>query len=420
MTADLAATGRVRPAPRDVIGAALVAVILALPFAAGGAEPLAWFGLAIVLGLTGLFATRSLPARRTPLPRGAAALLLAGLALAGIGLAQAALAHLPLQASALALPGRVLMLRPGSLSPDASILAAFRIATAMLFLWLVLIAATDPRRARRIALGLVAAVTVQALWALLLLGPMGEGRITAYPGIAVGGFVGRNALATYLGMGLVLGLALLRDRPGALLALGLLTIAAALLATQSRMGIAATGVAATIVLLARPGASRLTSAGLGVALAALALVLGLGLADRAVHLGPDLAMRAELYRQILPMIAARPLTGFGLDSFALAFEIFHRPPLPSDLVWDRAHSTYLTLWSEAGLLAGSLPPLAGLLALALLWRRRAAPLALAALAALILAGLHSLVDFSLELPANLHLLLALVGLGLGPALPAKG
>jgi O-antigen ligase len=120
------------------------------------------------------------------------------------------------------------------------------------------------------------------------------------------------------------------------------------------------------------------------------------------------------------MIAARPLTGFGADSFPLAYEIFHRPPVPADLVWDRAHSTYLTLWAESGLVFGSLPPLAGALALALLWPRRQAPLAAAAIAALCLSGLHSLVDFSLEIPANLYLLLAVTGLGLGAARPAKG
>ena len=58
MTADLAPAGRVRPASKDVIGTALVAVVLVLPFAAGGAEPLAWLGLAVALGLTGITVTK--------------------------------------------------------------------------------------------------------------------------------------------------------------------------------------------------------------------------------------------------------------------------------------------------------------------------------------------------------------------------
>lgn len=117
------------------------------------------------------------------------------------------------------------------------------------------------------------------------------------------------------------------------------------------------------------------------------------------------------------MIKTQPLAGFGFDSFPLAFEMFHRTPVTAGFVWDRAHSTYLTLWTEAGLLFGSLPPLAGILALVALWRiaraRTEAHLALAGIGTLVLNGVHSTVDFSLEIQANMFVLLALVALGLG-------
>ncbi len=295
------------------------------------------------------------------------------------------------------------------------LLAVMRGAAAVMFLWLMFCVAGNPARARAIGLALFVGVALQALWALVLLGPLAEGHISAYPGSAVGTFVGRNGLATFLGIGLVLGLALLPSgRKAPALWLGLAVIGMALLLTQSRMGLAATGTA-SLVLLAyrRPGWRG--GAVLAIAALGMAVIFGQGVAERTVWLAAARDTRLELYAQVWQMIAARPLTGFGLDSFPLAFEIFHRAPVPAEVVWDRAHSTYLTLWAEAGLLAGSLPPLAGVLALVLLHRRRAAPLAVAAMAALVLAGLHSLVDFSLEIPANLFLLLALVGLGLGGA-----
>jgi O-antigen ligase len=73
--------------------------------------------------------------------------------------------------------------------------------------------------------------------------------------------------------------------------------------------------------------------------------------------------RLQLYQQVFTMIKARPLTGFGFDSFPPAFEMFHKTPVTAGFVWDKAHSTYLTLWAEAGLLFGSFAPLAGGLAL---------------------------------------------------------
>ena len=125
------------------------------------------------------------------------------------------------------------------------------------------------------------------------------------------------------------------------------------------------------------------------------------------------------------MIRMRPLFGFGLDSFPLAYELFHAPPVSAGFVWDRAHSTYLTLWAEAGVIAGSAPPLAGLVAAHMLWRgaRKPCPgrsMATAGFAALLLCGLHALFDFSLEIQANTFLLLALVALGLGSMQSAKG
>ena len=402
---------------KDMLAAGLVTLVLLSSIPAGGTPPLVTALIATALGAMGFIAGFAIPAPRKAAGHRPAALLLAGAALCAVGLLQAGLAYLPLQSTPLA--NRDLLLRPGSLSPDATLLAVLRAAAALLVLWLAQSVARNPTRARAAALALFAGIAVQAVWALVLLGPLGEGQNSAYPGAAVGTFVGRNALATYLGMGLVLGLALLpRDRRTPFLWIGLAVIGTALFATQSRMGLTATGAGAVVVLACRrPGWRASVSIALAAVLAGL--FFGQAVAERSVWLASAGADRAALYVQVWEMIAARPLTGFGLDTFPLAFELFHHPPVSAEVVWDRAHSTYLTLWAEAGLLAGSLPPLAGMLALAMLYRRRTSAPAVAAIGALVLAGLHSLVDFSLEIPANLFLLLVIVGLGLGSA-PAKG
>src|SRR5690606_29498507 len=77
--------------------------------------------------------------------------------------------------------------------------------------------------------------------------------------------------------------------------------------------------------------------------------------DRLFEVGGSLEARGELYRQVLGMIASDPWLGFGAGTFEWAFPLFHLPELATGVVWDRAHSTYLTLWAELGLLFGSLP-----------------------------------------------------------------
>ena len=70
-----------------------------------------------------------------------------------------------------------------------------------------------------------------------------------------------------------------------------------------------------------------------------------------------------------------------------------------------------------GLVIGSIPPLlcAVVLAVTILRVRRAGrdfALGIVGIGVIALAGLHSLVDFSLEIAANVYLFLALVALGL--------
>lgn len=337
-----------------------------------------------------------------------------------------------------------------SVQPDGAAAGILRLAGYLLLAALLLEVATQRDRVRRMGTLLFAGLVAQAIYALVALQLLGDaapwGAKTAYAGSATGTFVNRNALATHLGLGLVLGLGLLAERagqgairnprgpaatgwprPGDLfLVAGLGFLFVALVATQSRLGLAASlaAVVTVVVLIRRRGGASarrlMAEAGaLCLALGGAVLVLGAGgVAERLLFTAPDGDSRLALYRQTLAMIAERPLTGWGMDAFGTAFERFRAPPLLDPVAYDLAHNTYLALWAEFGLIFGTAPVAALALLGGVLWRRLrdtggGAGLAAAGLGALVLGALHSLGDFGLEMPANAYLLIAILALGLG-------
>lgn len=326
-------------------------------------------------------------------------------------------------------------------------LAALRFSGYLMFLVLLIEIATRRRRVALLLRLVFLGITVEAAWALIALKLLGDatlwGEKTAYLGVATGSFVNRNSLATFLGFGLVLGVALLGkeilpstgraahprsllERFGdgsGLVLVTMLVILLALLATGSRLGLVSAlfGVMVTWAALLWRSERRswVLWAGLGVVALVWMMVAGAGqvMAQRALFLELDGAMRLTLYRQVLQMIATRPWAGFGLDGFGPAFEVFRAPPLPGDLSFGMAHNTYLTLWAELGVVMGSLPPLvrlgAAMACVRNLWRRDGfATAAAAALGGLGVAAVHSLGDFSLEIPANVYVFQCILALGL--------
>jgi hypothetical protein len=90
-------------------------------------------------------------------------------------------------------------------------------------------------------------------------------------------------------------------------------------------------------------------------------------------------------------------------------------------VWDMAHSTPLELAAEMGVPFASLMGVVWVAALVTLCaglrtRRRNETAPLAALAVCLLALLHSLVDFSLQIPGYSIVVFSLLGVGLSQAL----
>nr|WP_275897735.1 O-antigen ligase family protein [Pseudotabrizicola algicola] len=262
-----------------------------------------------------------------------------------------------------------------------------------------------------------------------------------------GTFVNRNSIATFLGFGLVLALAYAlerghraanaeRDRgytaiftPARLEIIGLwlavAVLAIAILLTQSRMGVAATVLGAFVTFLALritfrvPLRRILIEVGIGLVAMLVVLVpaVGDGVLERALFTFVESTDRVSLYVQTWGMILERPLIGFGYDAFAPAFELYRDEPLVNQNFADLAHNTYLTLWVEQGFIIGSIPMLLiGWSAVMILQRLRAAEGDMAvngaALGVIVLGAMHSLVDFSLEIPANVYCFLLIVGLAI--------
>ncbi|MBW6505863.1 MAG: O-antigen ligase family protein [Rhodobacteraceae bacterium] len=465
-TPQAAGSDRHRRRINTILAFALVALVLLAPLPVGSNRGAAWMLWAMLMGVGAAVYFGAIA--MLPVVRGfRAATVQPWLWLVVAALLFALVQTLPL---APVLPGWLTTLpatgapRPTSLSlaPGASYLAVLRGVTMLVFFVLMLEASARLGRALAIGWALFFGVAFYALWGLMSLRFFGNsffwGEKLNYLTAATGPFINRNSFATFLGMGAVLGLALILERArvprmrhpagnrltsaenlASLLFWVLwLIIILALLATESRMGFAATMLGLVLVWVALP---RGSSAGRNAAVkrwlggfAALAgfgvvlLVQGGGVVERSLLIEANSASRLDLYAQVLEMIAARPLAGYGLDAFQPAYELFHHAPVSAAVIWDKTHSTYLALWVELGVVFGTLPMLAAVglatrLVTVLRRRRHDVALVLAALAALLVGGVHSLVDFSLEMQANQFLLLAILALGVArrtvPASPSE-
>ena len=333
-----------------------------------------------------------------------------------------------------------------SVSGDMTFLMLLRQLTYGLFFFLVLQVAFNDARRRFLLDSMLVIIAAYGAMALISL-QTGDTVLgltkTAYSGSATGPFVNRNSFATFLGFGALIALAQIGRRivdqverhphdgvvGGNASAIILYTVVYALLmsvivATQSRMGIAAS-LAGSLVVVAVVATRTLKSrrvlllvVAIGV-LAALSgtVLFGEALFDRLFDIESSSVGRSELYAQVLQLIGQRPLIGFGGGAFELAFPLVHHEPVSPAFTWDKAHNTYLTLWSELGLVFGSLPILlAAFLAVRLVGSLRSKPATwmaqTIALGILVQVGMHSLVDFSLEIQANAFIFIAVLAAGL--------
>ena len=269
-----------------------------------------------------------------------------------------------------------------------------------------------------------------------------------------GPFVLHNSLATFAGLAALASAALLLTegrrlvtalniaRRGTLegvqsaLGLGILYILAflisisALVASASRAGALATlcGLAvmfALAVIVSRDNEKRRWLVGISAIFGVTILVLfvfgGDVLRSRMndlVDTGTIDSTRLDLWGAAIRMIKDAPLLGLGLGTFADAYPLYASQVLP--FVMDKAHNDYLELAAGLGIPAALAWWTAWLLLAieclrGVFRRQRNRQFALTAVGATVLVAVHSIFDFSLQIPAISLLYATILGIGVARA-----
>jgi O-antigen ligase len=270
----------------------------------------------------------------------------------------------------------------------------------------------------------------------------------SYTGVATGTFVNRNHLAGYLELCLAVGvgfmIATLKDNPAsgwrnwgrglleallgakARVRIGLVIMVAALVMTHSRMGntafFASLSIAGAIALLLSKRASRATVILLVslivIDLAVVGTFFGIEkVVDRIEKTSLTTIRRDEVNDHAAVLLADNLFTGTGAGSFYGVFPEYRQEDI-GRLYFDHAHNDYLQFAIELGLI-GFVPLLLAVLlcfvaALQAQWRRSdplLRGLSFASLMAIIALGIHSTVDFNLQIPANAATFMVILALG---------
>ncbi|MDJ1007874.1 MAG: O-antigen ligase family protein [Paracoccaceae bacterium] len=432
---------------QGAIGWATLAVVLVLVVFYGGNAPVYWTLLAVLV--IPLFSAQLLLGLIRGMPTHAPRLVAPALFYFA-ALAWGLLQTLDILPSAWGHPfwGSV----PGdtatvSATPAAGQHTVLRFATYAMVFWIAAQAAINATRALAFLKGFAIfslGLAAFGLWAVVsgvnpVLGEQATSNVSAT-------FINRNSYATYAAFGLVANLGvylhLVRARgaegdsrhralrtlierffSGAwVFALGAAVCLSALLLTASRAGVAAGLVGLVVLVIVFRRDRRRASAvwlSLLVLLGAFATALSENVFSRIVATDSDL--RFVVYREMLANLDARLLLGHGLGAFQDTF----RPLVPLEAAatdWTRAHSSYLeNLW-ELGLPAAlafyiALAWVAAVLLRGSLIRRRNRLYPIVAMVFVVIGGAHSLVDFSLQMPAAAALFAFVLGIGWAHAWP---
>lgn len=264
-------------------------------------------------------------------------------------------------------------------------------------------------------------------------------------------FVNRNSFATFAGLCLLCALTSLLNHltpftalkhptrtkialvieeiatRGAWKTLSVLAIALALMLSASRGGVTATFFSlifllSTYVFQRRWRRHQIIYFATAATLVAFAIFATSGnlisqrLAQNEVDANFD--MRSSVYTITYEAIKSSPWTGTGFGTFADVFPAYRYTSESSPISWDKAHNTYLENALELGIPATLLLNLSVLLlalqsARGIATRKRNKMIPALGVAATILVGLHSLVDFSLQIPAISILYACIMGVSVG-------
>lgn len=450
---------------------ALILIVAPLPF--GSNRPLPWAVLGFAVGVLLLLwsAAALLPVHPVAgLPRGfwiaeaCLALVVAVATLQTVTSIPAAWQHPFWRYTAgvldLGVDGRI------SVNPFATGTATMRLLTYVGVFWLAFQLARWPRRAYRLLQVIAATGFGYAVYGLYVeafdLKQVAFVPKWAHLDSLSSTFVNRNSYATYAGLGLLCALALLisglyldlrrllgeglpsrRRVAGVALRSAWLIpsatcLALALFLTDSRAGIASTGLGVVVLLVSLNHARVLPRVHMqgavltivGVGLVAF-LIVGQEAIERAATVEDALAYRLRAYERTLALIPGVGLLGTGYGTFVDIFRIHQGWDLGTWL-WDHAHNTYLENALELGVPAATVLIIA--IAAPAFWCFRSLlgwygdpVFASLGLAATVLVGVHSLFDFSLEMAAVAVTYAAIMGAASAqtryrppPMLPGQG
>jgi O-antigen ligase len=350
-----------------------------------------------------------------------------------------------------------------SVNRDLTLLALIRLLTAASVFWLALQFARNAARAALLLDAIAAIICLYAAYGLVAFA-MASGSM---PWLEIGGaqtrvtsvsstFVNHNSFATYAGLGLIVvcatsfrlyerefagteGHRRLRiatvieatGQKGGLLLAGAFVLLVALLLTGSRGGVISTGVAlAALAALVLRGGARRTPGRVGIiALAALAGIAALfsfgdpfaaNLAERGIADTGRMAVYLITVRSILDA----PLLGHGYGTFADVFPMYRDRSINEQGAWQQAHNTYLEIFQGLGLVFGAML-VACVLVLVVrcihgaATRQESMTAPRVAASAAFLVGVHSLVDFSLQIQAVALTFMAILGAGVAQSVSSR-
>tara|TARA_Y100000052_G_scaffold23610_1_gene25328 strand:+ start:137 stop:1513 length:1377 start_codon:yes stop_codon:yes gene_type:complete len=338
-----------------------------------------------------------------------------------------------------------------SLSPYDSWLSLLKGIGLTAFFALTLLMLNTRERVKRILWVVVLAAAFQAMYgAIMVLTGWEYGFFsekTAYRGLATGTFVNRNSMAGYLEMTLALGIGfllaqstryygsarqrlrqaiamLLSDKVVLRLLLAVMVIA--LVLTRSRMGntafFASMMMAGALALLLMKNKTRSTtiliSSLLVIDIAIVGTFFGVEkVAERIQNTSAQTESRVEVSRDTFEMWQQYPLTGVGAGTFTHVFPAFKADDVVAPQIYNNSHNDFAQFLAEFGVVAYAL------LAFCVGWcqwnaitamRKRNSELykgmGFAAFMGMTAIGIHSAVDFNLQIPSNAYMFMLLMAM----------
>ncbi|MEE8173041.1 MAG: O-antigen ligase family protein [Alphaproteobacteria bacterium] len=332
-----------------------------------------------------------------------------------------------------------------SLEPAAGAETIMRLLAYGGVFWLALQYCRSSRRARALFQTIAFSGFVYALYGLAVTFGGNETILWyerwAYERSLTSTFVNRNSFATYAGLTLIAsfvilftgerqeeaanplsrrGLIAMMDRfshGGWVYGLIIAATGVALILSHSRAGIAASALGLVAFFVALAAGRRLVGKALGVyggivAIAAVVIIIVAGQAAEGVNRSVEREERGVLFGYSVAAIEDFPVQGSGLGAWSEVFRLYRDETLVRS--YQRAHSTYLEWASEMGLPAtvlmiGTLLGLGAICFIGVRRRRNNQAYPAAGVAAGVLVASHSVVDFSLQIPAVSVVFAAMLG-----------